>query len=53
MVKCENVYNFISKCYDIGDKLGFLNAIIEFALRRDDLVERFSDYLKDIVKEPK
>ena len=52
MAKRENVYayNFIGKRYDVGDKLGFLKATVEFALRRDDLAEGFTDYLKDIVK---
>lgn len=52
MAKRENVYayNFTGKRYDVGDKLGFLKATVEFALRRDDLVESFADYLKDIVK---
>ena len=51
MAKRENVYayNFIGKRYDVGDKLGFLKATVEFALRRDDLAEGFADYLKDIV----
>lgn len=52
MAKRENVYayNFTGKRYDVGDKLGFLKATVEFALRRDDLAESFADYLKDIVK---
>ena len=52
MAKRENVYayNFTGKRYDVGDKLGFLKATVEFALRRDDLSAAFSSYLKDIVK---
>ena len=52
MAKRENVYayNFTGKRYDVGDKLGFLKATVEFALRRDDLAGSFADYLKDIVK---
>ena len=52
MAKRESVYayNFTGKRYDVGDKLGFLKATVEFALRRDDLAESFADYLKDIVK---
>ncbi len=37
------------KRYDVGDKLGFLKATCEFALRRDDLKAEFSAYLKDLV----
>lgn len=53
MAKRENVYayNFTGKRYDVGDKLGFLKATVEFALRRDDLSADFSSYLKDIVKD--
>jgi UTP--glucose-1-phosphate uridylyltransferase len=32
--------------YDAGDKLGFLKATVEFALRRDDLGAKFRDYLR-------
>lgn len=43
-------YNFVGKRYDVGDKIGFLKATIEFALRRDDLKEGFMDYLREIVE---
>ncbi|GKX67801.1 UTP--glucose-1-phosphate uridylyltransferase GalU [Inconstantimicrobium mannanitabidum] len=39
-------YNFEGKRYDLGDKQGFLQATIEFALRRSDLKEDFIEYLK-------
>lgn len=38
-------YNFEGRRYDVGDKLGFLQATVEFALKRDDLREPFMDYL--------
>ena len=34
--------------YDAGDKLGFLKATVEFALRRDDLGPPFRQYLKSL-----
>lgn len=34
--------------YDAGDKLGFLKATVEFALKRQDLGEPFRDYLKSL-----
>lgn len=40
-------YDFIGKRYDVGNKLGFLEATVEFALKRDDLREDFSAYLKN------
>ena len=44
-------YEFEGQRYDVGDKLGFLKATVEFALRRDDLKDQFKAYLKSIVKE--
>ncbi|MCF0147255.1 MAG: UTP--glucose-1-phosphate uridylyltransferase GalU [Clostridium sp.] len=38
-------YNFEGRRYDVGDKLGFLQATVEFALKRDDLREPFMEYL--------
>lgn len=34
--------------YDAGDKLGFLKATVEFALRRHDLGSEFRSYLKTL-----
>lgn len=39
-------YDFVGKRYDVGNKLGFLEATVEFALKRDDLRQEFSAYLK-------
>ncbi|MDO6355949.1 UTP--glucose-1-phosphate uridylyltransferase GalU [Caloramator sp. CAR-1] len=41
-------YNFEGKRYDVGDKLGFLQATIEFALKREDIRDEFITYLKEI-----
>jgi UTP--glucose-1-phosphate uridylyltransferase len=43
-------YEFEGKRYDVGDKLGFLKATVEFALNRDDLKDSFKKYLIGIVK---
>ncbi|TDT52007.1 UTP--glucose-1-phosphate uridylyltransferase GalU [Fonticella tunisiensis] len=43
-------YAFKGRRYDVGDKLGFLQATVEFALKRDDLKDDFMNYLKTIVK---
>ena len=40
-------YNFEGRRYDVGDKLGFLQATVEFALKRDDLREPFVEYLSN------
>ena len=42
-------YNFTGKRYDTGNKLGYLKATVEFALRREDLGPAFKNYLKDLV----
>ena len=42
-------YDFEGERYDLGDKLGFLKATVEFALRREDLGAPFKKYLKDLV----
>ena len=44
-------YCFEGKRYDVGDKLGFLKATVEFALRRPDLGGPFRSYLKELMKE--
>ncbi|MBK9168725.1 MAG: UTP--glucose-1-phosphate uridylyltransferase GalU [Bryobacterales bacterium] len=41
-------YRFEGTRYDAGDKLGFLKATVEFALRRHDLGEAFREYLKSL-----
>lgn len=41
-------YNFEGKRYDIGSKLGFLQATVEFALKREDLKDEFKKYLKTL-----
>lgn len=43
-------YNFEGKRYDVGNKLGFLQATVEFALKRENLKEEFKVYLKDIIE---
>lgn len=50
MPRCGNVYayNFTGKRYDTGNKLGYLKAVVEFALRLEDLGEGFREYLKSL-----
>ncbi|AQR97760.1 UTP--glucose-1-phosphate uridylyltransferase GalU [Clostridium saccharoperbutylacetonicum] len=38
-------YNFEGKRYDVGDKFGFLQATVEFALKKDELREEVLGYL--------
>lgn len=44
-------YVFEGRRYDVGDKQGFLEATVEFALRREDLREEFFNYLMKVIKE--
>lgn len=38
-------YRFYGRRYDVGDKEGFLEATIEYALKRPDLRDKFMQYL--------
>jgi len=46
----EKVYGFRyeGKRYDAGDKLGFLKATVELALKREDLGPEFREWLKSV-----
>jgi len=48
LLQYEKVYGFHyeGKRHDAGDKLGFLKATVEFALKRDDLGPDFRQWLK-------
>jgi len=39
------------KRYDVGDKLGYIEATIEFALKRKDLQPHLLAYLKELMKQ--
>jgi UTP--glucose-1-phosphate uridylyltransferase len=41
-------YKFQGKRHDAGDKLGFLQATVEFALRNEELGPAFRSYLKSL-----
>ncbi|MGE5632624.1 MAG: UTP--glucose-1-phosphate uridylyltransferase, partial [Caulobacteraceae bacterium] len=43
-------YNFEGRRYDIGSKLGFLQATVEFALKRKDLKDEFEKYLDELME---
>ena len=50
LLKEEKLYGFVfeGKRHDTGDKLGFLKATVEFALKRPDLKDEFSKWLKGL-----
>ena len=41
-------YEFSARRYDIGNKEGYLEATIEYALRSNLLKSEFAEYLKQI-----
>ena len=43
-------YDFEGRRYDVGDKLGFLQATVEYALRKEELRDGFIEYLTGILK---
>lgn len=49
-LKTIYAYEFEGTRYDVGDKLGFLKATVEFALARNDLKESFTAYLKELMQ---
>jgi UTP--glucose-1-phosphate uridylyltransferase len=50
LLQREKMYAFVyeGKRHDTGDKLGFLKATVEFALKRPDLGEPFREYLRTL-----
>jgi UTP--glucose-1-phosphate uridylyltransferase len=50
LLRSQAMYGLVfdGQRYDAGDKLGFLKATVEFALRRQDLGGEFRDYLKTL-----
>ena len=50
LLKQEKMYAYVyeGRRYDTGDKLGFLKATVEFALKRSDLGGPFREYLKEL-----
>jgi UTP--glucose-1-phosphate uridylyltransferase len=50
LLKQEKMYAYVyqGRRHDTGDKLGFLEATVEFALKREDLGEPFRQYLKSL-----
>jgi UTP--glucose-1-phosphate uridylyltransferase len=50
LLKHEKIYGytFEGRRHDTGDKLGFLQATVEFALKRADLGKPFAEYLRSL-----
>jgi UTP--glucose-1-phosphate uridylyltransferase len=50
LLQKEKMYAYVyeGRRHDTGDKLGFLKATVEFALKRKDLGQPFREYLKGL-----
>ncbi len=50
LAKIQKMYAYIfdGKRYDVGSKIGFLEATVDFALKRDDLKDSFKSYLNKL-----
>ena len=50
LLKEQRIYAYVyeGRRYDAGDKLGFLKATVEMALKRPELGEQFREYLRSL-----
>ncbi|MBP1926813.1 UTP--glucose-1-phosphate uridylyltransferase [Sedimentibacter acidaminivorans] len=50
LAKIQKMYAYVfeGKRYDVGSKIGFLEATVDFALKRDDLKDSFKSYLNKL-----
>lgn len=53
LVRLQPIYAYLFEGirFDVGDKLGFLEATVHFALERPELAASFGRFLLDVVKE--
>jgi UTP--glucose-1-phosphate uridylyltransferase len=51
LLKIETIYSYLIEGdrYDVGDKFGFLQASIEFSLKRPELKEKLESYLRSLL----
>ncbi|MBC2580253.1 UTP--glucose-1-phosphate uridylyltransferase GalU [Clostridium sp. DJ247] len=47
-IEAMYAYTFEGRRYDVGDKLGFLEATVEYALKREELRKPFMEYLLNL-----
>jgi UTP--glucose-1-phosphate uridylyltransferase len=54
LIEKEPVYGYTFEAgrFDVGNKIDYLKALVEFALEREDLGPPFRAYLQEIVREP-
>lgn len=53
LVQKQDMYGYLfeGRLYDVGDKLGFLKATVEFAFKNKNLKDGFSSYLTKFVED--
>jgi UTP--glucose-1-phosphate uridylyltransferase len=53
LAKRETIYAYVfeGRRYDVGDRQGFLEATVEYALRREDLRKEFLSYLTRVTRD--
>ncbi|ASS89476.1 UTP--glucose-1-phosphate uridylyltransferase GalU [Aeribacillus pallidus] len=44
-------YNFEGKRYDVGEKLGFIQTTIEFAMKNEELKPELIQFMEELIKE--
>lgn len=47
------VYDFVGNRYDIGDKFGYVKAVIDFSLKRDDMKDKVLNHIKNVLSDNK
>ena len=52
LLKKQHVYayNYLGKRFDTGDKLGYIETIIDFGLRDEQIGEQLREYLRSVMK---
>ena len=43
-------YGFHGKKYDIGDKIGYIQAIIDFSLKNSEIGKDVKTYIQELLK---
>ena len=53
LLKKQHVYayNYLGKRFDTGDKLGYIETIIDFGLRDEQMGDQLREYLKSVMKQ--
>lgn len=52
LAQIQKMYSYIceGKLYDVGSKLGFLKATVEYAMKHEELQEEFAEYFLEFIQ---